>query len=130
MARFIRFHPLEWNKKIAMRIGLLGCAYKGEYPSIQPSNHTFLLFSAFRSREFSFTSSLDPTYQCVLRVSCVMRLPSILESKYSNIFFYKTTRSTVLKFHMKHDLTSGSQNCKTGSDRTSWMTAVTKTSKK
>lgn len=30
VARFIRFHPLEWNKKIAMRIGLLGCAYKGE----------------------------------------------------------------------------------------------------
>ena len=123
MARFIRFHPLEWNKKIAMRIGLLGCAYKGEYPSLQPSNHTFLLFSAFRSREFSFSSSLDPAghselhklpYQCVLRVSCAMRLPSTLESKYSNIFFYKATRPTVLKFHMKHDLTSGSQNCKLG----------------
>ena len=36
-----------------------------------------------------------------------MRCPSTLENKYSNIFFYKTAAPTVLKFHMKHDLTQG-----------------------
>ncbi|KAK3581559.1 hypothetical protein CHS0354_031901 [Potamilus streckersoni] len=30
VARYIRFHPLEWNKKISMRIGLLGCPHKGD----------------------------------------------------------------------------------------------------
>ena len=38
-----------------------------------------------------------------------VRRPLILENKYSNIFFYKTSR---LKFHMEHDLTPGSQNSK------------------
>ena len=44
-----------------------------------------------------------------------VRRPSTLENKYSNIFVYKTTGPTVLKFHMEHDLTPGSQNCKIGS---------------
>ena len=43
--------------------------------------------------------------------------PSALENKYSKIFFYKTAGPTVLKFHMEHDLTPGSQNCKTGLSR-------------
>ena len=58
----------------------------------------------------------------------VMACASTLENKYSNIFFYKTTRLTVLKFHMKHDLTPGSQNYKIGSGRISKMAAVTKNS--
>ncbi|XP_060555094.1 lactadherin-like isoform X1 [Ruditapes philippinarum] len=32
VARFIRFYPIEWNKKIAMRVGLLGCPFKGKCP--------------------------------------------------------------------------------------------------
>ena len=43
-----------------------------------------------------------------------VRRPSTLENKYSNIFFNKTTGSTVLKFHVKHDLTPGSQIVKLG----------------
>ena len=43
--------------------------------------------------------------------------PSTLENKYSNIFLHKTTGPTVLKFHMEHNLTPGSQNCKIGSGR-------------
>ena len=59
-----------------------------------------------------------------------VRHVSTLENKYSNIFFYKTTRHTVVKFHMEHDLTPGSQNCKIGSGRISRMAAVTKNSEK
>jgi hypothetical protein len=29
MARYVRFHPLEWHRHISMRAGLLGCPYKG-----------------------------------------------------------------------------------------------------
>ena len=50
-----------------------------------------------------------------------------LKNKYSNI--YRTTRPTVLKFHMEHDLNPGSQNCKIGSCRIAKMAAVTKNSK-
>jgi len=32
VARFVRFFPIEWNKKIAMRIGLIGCNFNGECP--------------------------------------------------------------------------------------------------
>ena len=38
--------------------------------------------------------------------------PSTPKNKYSNIFFCKTTGPMVLKFHMEHDLTPGSQNWK------------------
>ena len=48
----------------------------------------------------------------VRRAKGVVRRPSKLKSKYSNILFYKTTGPTGLKFHMVHDLTPGSQNCK------------------
>ena len=58
-----------------------------------------------------------------------VRRASTLENKYSNIFFYKTTRPTALKFHMEHHLTPASQNCKIGSGRISKMAAVTKYSK-
>ena len=58
----------------------------------------------------------------------IMRRPSTLENEYSNIF-YNTTGPTVLKFHMEHDLTPGSQNCKIGSGRISKMATVTKNSK-
>ena len=27
-ARFVRFHPIQWNEHIAMRVGVLGCPYK------------------------------------------------------------------------------------------------------
>ena len=42
---------------------------------------------------------------------------------------YKTTGPTVLKFHMEHDLTPGSGNCKVESGRISKMATVTKNSK-
>ncbi|VDN09408.1 unnamed protein product [Dibothriocephalus latus] len=29
IARFVRIHPLAWHGRIAMRVGLLGCRYKG-----------------------------------------------------------------------------------------------------
>ena len=61
--------------------------------------------------------------------SYVMRRPSTLKNKYSNIFFYKTIAPTVLKFYMEHDLAPGSQNYKIGSGRISKMAAITKNSK-
>jgi lactadherin len=30
IARFIRFHPLEWHRHVSMRAGLLGCPFRGE----------------------------------------------------------------------------------------------------
>ncbi|KAH3882441.1 lactadherin-like isoform X2 [Dreissena polymorpha] len=33
VARYVRIFPVEWNKKIAMRAGLLGCPHTGECPS-------------------------------------------------------------------------------------------------
>ena len=48
---------------------------------------------------------------CHTNVSSVRR-PSTLENKYSN--FYKTPGSSVLKFHMEHDLTPMSQIVKLG----------------
>ena len=63
---------------------------------------------------------------------CVMRRPSTLENKYSSIFFYKNAGPTVLKFHMEHGLTPGSQNCKNckiGSGLISKMGIVTKNNK-
>ena len=62
-------------------------------------------------------------------MACVVRRPSTLENNYSNIFFNKTTGSTVYKFHMEHDLAPWSQNCKIGSGRISEMATVTKNSK-
>ena len=50
---------------------------------------------------------------------------STLENKYSNIFFYKTTGPTGHNFHMEHDLTPGSQNCKIGSSRISKAVLLT-----
>ena len=61
--------------------------------------------------------------------SCVLHQPSTLENKYSNIFFYKTTAHTVLKFYIEHDLAPGSQKYKSGSGRISKMAAITKNSK-
>ena len=61
--------------------------------------------------------------------ACGMWRLATLENKYSNIFSYKTTGPTVLKFHMEHDLTPGSQNYKIGSGRISNMAVVTKNSK-
>ena len=29
IARYVRFHPLEWSRRITMRAGLIGCPYKG-----------------------------------------------------------------------------------------------------
>ena len=58
-----------------------------------------------------------------------MHLPSTLENKYSNIFFYKIIAPTVLKFYIEHDLPPGSQNYKTGSVRIFKMAAITKNSK-
>ena len=55
---------------------------------------------------------------CHTNVSGMCRA-SRLENKYSNIFFYKTAGPTGHKFHMEHDLTPGSQNCKIGSGRES-----------
>ena len=51
----------------------------------------------------------------VRRAACGMRRASTLKNKYST--FYKTTGPTVIKFHMKHDLTPESQNYKIGSGR-------------
>ena len=58
-----------------------------------------------------------------------MHRSSTLENKYSNIFFYKTIASTVLKFYMEHDLPPESQNYKIGLGRISKMAAITKISK-
>ena len=43
------------------------------------------------------------SYQCVRRASSVNNIKKLL-----NIFFYKTTGPTVLKFYMKNDLSPGS----------------------
>ena len=29
VARYVRFHPLEWHRHVSMRAGLLGCPYTG-----------------------------------------------------------------------------------------------------
>ena len=67
---------------------------------------------------------------CHTNASGGVRRPPTFENKYSNIFVYKTTGPTVLKFNMEHDLTPGSQNCKIGLGRISKMAAVTKNNKK
>lgn len=36
VARYVRFHPVEWHGKISMRAGLFGCPYTGR-PSGKPS---------------------------------------------------------------------------------------------
>ena len=61
--------------------------------------------------------------------ACVVHRQPILENKFSNVFSYKTTGPTVLKFHMEHDLTARSQNYKIGSGGISKMATVTKHSK-
>jgi lactadherin len=30
IARYIRFHPIEWSRHISMRAGIIGCPYKGK----------------------------------------------------------------------------------------------------
>ena len=64
--------------------------------------------------------------QCAWRKFCIMHCPSTIENKYSNIFFYKTSGFTALKFHMEHNLTPVSRNCKIRSVGISKMAAVTK----
>lgn len=34
VARYVRFHPLEWHGKISMRVGLLGCPHTGRESSV------------------------------------------------------------------------------------------------
>ena len=29
-ARFIRFHPIQWNEQIGMRVGVFGCPYESQ----------------------------------------------------------------------------------------------------
>ena len=29
IARFVRFHPIEWHRHVSMRAGLLGCPHTG-----------------------------------------------------------------------------------------------------
>ena len=65
---------------------------------------------------------------CHTNVSSVRRAAT-LENKHSNIFFYKNTGPTVLKFHMEHDLTPGSQNYKIGSGGISKMALFLKVAK-
>ena len=66
---------------------------------------------------------------CHTNISGVRRPSTLQNKKCSNSFFYKTTGPTVLKFHMEHDLTPGSQNYKIGAGRVSKMAAVTLNSK-
>jgi len=33
VARFVRFHPVDWNRHISMRAGLFGCPYIGVFRS-------------------------------------------------------------------------------------------------
>ena len=49
-------------------------------------------------------------------------------SKMTYLNNFKQFSSLKLKFHLEHDVTSGSQNCKTGSDRETKLAAVTKDS--
>ena len=81
-------------------------------------------------RQYLFLAHLarSAIVSCCHTNASVARRASTLENKYSNIFFYKTTRPTVLKFYMAYGLTPGSQNCKIGSGRISKMAAVTKNS--
>ena len=65
------------------------------------------------------------SYQCIRLGSCIVLHLSTLENEYSNIFFYKTTGPTVLRFHMEHDLTPGSENCEIGSGQISKLAAIT-----
>ena len=57
------------------------------------------------------------------------RCLSTLKKQIFKHLLLSTIGPTVLQFHMEHDLTPGSQNCKTGSGRISKMAAVTKNSK-
>jgi len=34
VARYIRFHPVEWHKHIGMRAGLIGCPRYGKTPLV------------------------------------------------------------------------------------------------
>ena len=29
VARYVRFHPMDWHRHISMRAGVIGCPYKG-----------------------------------------------------------------------------------------------------
>ena len=29
-ARYVRFHPVSWHRKIGLRAGIIGCRYKGD----------------------------------------------------------------------------------------------------
>ena len=29
-ARYVRFHPVSWHRKIGLRAGVIGCRYKGD----------------------------------------------------------------------------------------------------
>ena len=58
-----------------------------------------------------------------------MHRPSRLETKYSNIFFYKSIAPTILKFYMEYDLAPESQNYKIGSGRISRMPPLLKIAK-
>jgi len=33
IARFVRFHPVDWHRRISMRAGLFGCPYSGTFHS-------------------------------------------------------------------------------------------------
>lgn len=46
VARFIRFHPVDWHRRISMRAGLFGCPYTGNpiCLSVKPATHVYRLY--------------------------------------------------------------------------------------
>ena len=62
-------------------------------------------------------------------VVCVVWRLQQLKTIIQTSSFYEATGPTALKFHMEHDLTPGSQNCKIGSGQIYKLAAITENSK-
>ena len=107
-------------------------AVKSHFQGLYDQHTVSVLPPSLKQYELTWSEGPQGTIakRLLRRALCVLRRPSTLENKYSNIFCYKTAGPTVLKFHVEHDLTPGSQNCKIGSARMSKMAAVIKDSKK
>ena len=79
IARYVRFHPIDWHKRISMRAGLMGCPYKGECkdgfmrineytPCGKSHYHNFHIFNLLRLLQKRYLSCIADLFEESLKL--------------------------------------------------------------
>ena len=112
------YFSLKWTRQKQITVTYIN----KKYDIFRLRDQTYIIL-IIRPRPLNLRSPSSIVSYCHTNASTVRRS---LKTTYSNIFIYKTT---VLKFHVEHDLTQRSQNYKIGWGRIPKVAAITKNSK-